>query len=117
VKHDFRFYFNKRRQWVNVFLHKVTPRTFEKHGGGRWGYFLATWEEPDRGEFGELHFVKRRLRFDLVYHEIRHLCIEHFRANKKRITVQNEEESVSFEDKIAHAFRRGLKRKEPGIKL
>lgn len=97
-----------------MFLHPVSHRTFAKEGGGHWGYFLATWESPSSGEFGELHFVRRRLRFDLVYHEIRHLCVEWFRANKKEL---EEEEMISFEDKIAHAFRRGLKRKEPGITL
>lgn len=120
MEYDFRFYFNKRKQsiqWVDVFLWDVHPNTFERWEGGRWGYFLATWEHPYKDKFGELHFVKSRLRFDAVYHELRHLAIEWFWSNGISVDRKNEEKLVSFEDKIANSFRRGLAKAEPKIKL
>lgn len=117
MEHDFVFYFNKKKQWVRVFLWDVHPTTFKSWGGGRWGYFQATYDSPKSGEFGELHFVKSRLRFDVVYHELRHLCTEWMWANGETITRKNEERIISFEDKIANSFRRTLKKAEPGIRL
>ena len=114
---SFIFRFNNNRQWIKVFLWDIHPNTFENWGGGRWGYFQATYDNPRSGEFGELHFVKSRLRFDVVYHEIRHICVEWFWANGETVTRKNEERLISFEDKIAHKFRKALAKAEPEIKL
>ena len=102
---------------MDVYLWDVHPNTFANWGGGRWGYFHATWKNASLGKFGELHFVKGRLRFDTVYHEIRHLCVEWLWQNGETVTRKNEERIISFEDKVANSFRRALMKAEPRIKL
>lgn len=117
MEKKFKFFFNKGRQYVEVFLWDVHPNTFERWKGGRWGYFIATYDNSKDGKFGELHFVKSRLRFDVVYHEVRHVCVEWMWANGETVTRKNEERLISFEDKIANSFRRALEKAEPGIVL
>lgn len=69
------------------------------------------------GHFGELHFVKRRLRFDGIVHELDHLRTEWMWARGETITRKNEEKMASFLDELCRKFIRELKKKEPNIIL
>lgn len=114
---NFVFHFNKKRQWVEVYLWDVHPNTFERWGGGRWCYFHPTWEDARSGKFGELHFVKKRFRYDGVHHELLHMWIEWFWEGGETVTRKNEERLVTIADEIARNFRKALEKAEPGIKL
>ena len=76
----FRVYFNRRRQYVSVFLHEVSPQTFHRRGGGRWGYYVPAEVRGRIGKFGELHFVLDRVRPDVVAHELLHLLADRMRG-------------------------------------
>lgn len=104
---EFTIYFNKHKQWILVHLWDVNPGTFANWGGGRWGYFQPSWQNPKQGLFGEVHLVKSRVRPDLVVHELDHVRIEWwFRANKRDVTGRNEERFVSFLDELVRKFYR-----------
>lgn len=103
---DFKIFFNKNRQWINVYLENVHPKTFANRGGGHWGFFQATWENPRYGLFGELHFVKSRIREDVVSHELLHVLIEWMWSNGFTITRQNEERMCEFMDELVRKFYR-----------
>ena len=103
---DFQIYFNKKRQWANVYLWDVHPSTFEGWGGGRWGYFIAKWENSKQGLFGEIHFVKSRVRHDSVVHELFHLLVEWMWSNGFTITRKNEEAMATFMDELTRKFWR-----------
>lgn len=111
----FKVFFNKKRQWLEVTLWDVHPVTFKRWGGGRWGYFLPDWEFPDKGKLGELHFVKSRLRFDLIVHEVFHALAEWIHANRTAVTSKNEEKLALMMDEICRRLVRELKKQ--GIKL
>lgn len=100
----FLIYFNKKRQWITVYLESVSPETFNKRGGGRWGWFIAKWENPKIGEFGEVHLVKSRVREDLVVHELDHVRTEWMWANGFTITRNNEERMTEFLDHLVGQF-------------
>lgn len=117
MEHDFRFYFNRKNQWADVYLHNVHPTTFARENGGRWAYFLATWKNPRRGLFGELHFIERRLRFDVIVHELDHLRTEWMWAKGYTIDRQNEERMAEFLDSLTRNFLRELRKVEPEIRL
>jgi hypothetical protein len=101
---EFIIYFNKNRQWIKVILWDVHPNTFENWKGGRWGYFLAKWENPKIGEFGEVNLVKSRVREDLVVHELDHVRTEWMWANGETITRKNEEKMTEFLDQLVGRF-------------
>lgn len=117
MEHNFIFRFNKNRQFVKVFLWDVHPNTFENWGGGRWSYFQPTYHDAKEGEFGELHFVRGRLRIDTIVHELDHIRTEWMWANGETITRKNEEKYASLLDEITRKFRKALEKSEPGIKL
>ncbi len=115
---DFTFYFGKKKcQWVDVWLWDVHPNTFARWKAGRWGYFEPTYENPRKGLFGQLHFVKGTIRFDTVHHEINHMWIEWFWAGGETVTRKNEERLNEILDKMSWSFRRALHKAEPRIKL
>lgn len=103
---DFRIYFNKKRQYLDVYLWDVHPTTFSNWNKTRWGYFEAKWDNPKQGLFGEVHFVKSRIREDLVSHELLHAWIEWIWANRTAITSRNEEFLVSLHDEMIRKFWR-----------
>ena len=109
MNESFVFYFRRRRQSIKVFLWDVHPNTFANWKAGRWGYFLATWKSPRLGTFGELHFVKSRLRIDTVVHELQHVIIEWMWANRTAITGKNEEYLCTFMDELVRNFIKNLR--------
>lgn len=117
MNHDFKIRFNHNRQWATVYLHNVHPNTFYRKGGGRWGWFAPAWTNPKVGLFGELHFVKRRLRFDGIVHELDHLRTAWMWARGETITRKNEERYATLLDELCRKFIRELRKIEPDIKL
>lgn len=109
----FCLYFNKRRQWVSVYLWDVHPSTFASWKAGRWGYWIAEWESPKCGHFGSLHFVRNRLRIDTIVHELTHMRQEWLRANLDAWTGRNEERIVEMGDRLLWGFLRELAKVEP----
>ena len=107
----FRVYFRKRRQFFNVYLYDTTPNTFQRHGGGRWGYFVPRWEHPKLGWFGDIHLVKSRVRVDVVDHEINHLKCEWLFANNVILSTRNEEWFCKFGDELIRNFYREYEKK------
>ena len=103
---SFRVFFNRKRQFFDVYLHDVSPNTFNRKGGGRWGYFVATWEHPRRGKFGEIHLVKSRVRPDTVSHELDHLRCEWMFKRWIILTPKNEEQWCKFGDELTRNFWR-----------
>jgi hypothetical protein len=105
---NFKIYFNKNRQWLSVYLWDVHPNTFQIWKGGRWGYFHSKWDNPKLGFFGELHFVKSRLREreDTVSHELLHALIDWMWSNGFTITRLNEEKMCEFMDELTRKFYR-----------
>ena len=101
---DFIVFFNKKRQWLNIYIHDVHPITFSNWGGGRWAYFVAKWENPKSGLFGEIHFVKRGIRESTVVHELDHARTEWMYANGFTITRQNEEKMATLLDSLVGNF-------------
>lgn len=114
---DFILKFNEKKQYVEVFLHEVHPNTFQRKKGGRWGYFLATWTNPKCGKFGEIHFVRSRLRLDVIVHELDHVRTEWMWENGFTITRRTEERMASFLDGLVWRFLRELKKIDPKAKL
>jgi len=117
MEYDFRFTFNRNKQFVEVSLWEVHPTTFSRWGGGAWGYFQACYTNPRQGRFGELHFVKDRLRYDVVNHELLHVLTEWMWAGGETITRKNEERYATFFDEITRKFIRELRRTNPRIIL
>lgn len=109
----FRIYFSGNWQWVDVYLWDVHPTTFVRWDGGRWGYFEKKWEHPRKGLFGEMHFVRDRLRIDTISHEIDHLRLEWIWANRTAFTSRNEERLIAFKDIILWRFLKKLSKLEP----
>jgi len=106
MESSFTVYFRKRRQWFNVYLHETSPETFNRNGGGRWGYFVPRWEHSKRGWFGDIHLVKSRVRVDLVAHELDHLRFEWIFGNEIMLSRRNEEWWCKFGDELIRNFYR-----------
>lgn len=104
---DFRVFFSKKRQFLDVYLYEVHPNTFAKWDAGYWAYFIATWENPKQGKFGELHIVRSRIREDTVVHEIAHVVWEWMFANNIKFIRSNEEKFATKMDEIFRNFYRG----------
>ena len=111
---DFRVFFNKNRQFFEVYLHDVHPNTFQSRGGGRWGYWTSTFENPRRGKFGEIHLVKSRVRPDSVAHELDHLRMAWLFAKWIVITPRNEERFCTFGDELTRRFWREYEKHQKG---
>lgn len=112
----FRIYFNKHKQWIDVYLDKVHPNTFANRKGGRWGWFLGTSEHPKRGILGEIHLVESRVRPDSVAHELDHARTEWMLINGTTITRSTEERMASFLDELTRKFWREFKKYQEKIK-
>lgn len=117
MPHDFVVYFNKRRQHFEVYLWAVHPDTFAKWGGGRWGYWDNERESDKAGKFGAIHFVKRRLRFDTIVHEIEHVRVDWMWSRGDTITRKNEEKYTILLDELVRKFIRELRKIDPKVKL
>lgn len=105
---DFRVFFNRNKQYFDVFLWDVHPNTFARWDAGRWAYVdFETQEHHRKGRFADLHIVKRRFRPDSIRHEIDHLVINWmYGADKTRdrqavINPYNEEWFCEFGDKLS----------------
>ena len=103
---EFLIYFNKKRQHLKVYLWDVHPNTFQNWKAGRWGYFIAKWDNPRIGFFGEIHLVKSRVRVDLVVHELFHALTEWMWANREPISNRTEEFFASLLDEMTRGFYR-----------
>jgi hypothetical protein len=107
---EFLIYFNKKKQWLKVTLWDVHPNTFDRWKAGRWGYFIAKWDNPRIGFFGELHLVKSRVREDLVAHELFHALVEWMWANREPISNHNEERYATMFDEMTRGFYKEYKK-------
>jgi hypothetical protein len=101
---DFQIKFGKR--WVDVFLWDVHPNTFAGWGGGKWAYYQAHAERGKCGKFGELHFVRSRVRADTLAHELVHLLGDYLRDRDATINVYNEERIATLFDSWVRSFWR-----------
>lgn len=110
MEQSFTVFFRRKRQWFDVFLHEITPITFHRRGGGRWGYFTPTYENPKKGKFGEIHLVASRVRVDSVSHELDHLRQEWLWANRVAVGGRNEEWFCRFGDELTRNFWREYKK-------
>lgn len=117
MEYDFKFYFNRRKQFCEVSLWDVHPNTFARWNSGRWAYFQADYTNPRLGKFGELHFIKSRIRFDTISHELFHLATEWIWSGGDTLTRKNEEKYAVFFDEITRKFIRELRKVEPRIRL
>lgn len=113
----FKVYFNRHRQWIEVTLWNVHPNTFARWKAGRWAYFVATWDNPASGKFGELHFVESRLRFDTVSHELFHVMAEWMFASRDPLTPRNEERYATMMDELSRRVIREIRKLNPKIRL
>lgn len=104
MSETFRVFFNRNRQFFDVYLWDVHPTTFSNWKGGRWGYFVYSDEHPRKGKFGEIHLVKRRVRPDLVSHELDHLRMRWCFEKWIIITPRNEEWFCRFGDELTRKF-------------
>ena len=100
----FKVWFNHKRQYFVVHLDEVSPTTFHRQGGGRWGWFSETWGSPYRGEFGTIHIVASRVRYDVVAHELLHGWIAWLKARDVAVTSRNEERLVLIFDEMTRNF-------------
>ena len=114
---SFRLYFNNKKSWTDVYLWSVHPNTFANWDAGRWGYWTKCEPDQKTGLFGELHFVKSRLRIDTIEHELNHLRQAWLRANLNAWTGRNEESVIEFGDRLLWGFLRALSREEPKARV
>jgi hypothetical protein len=110
VEKSFRFWFNRRRNWIDVFLHEVSPKTFHRWGGGFWGYYMPENNRRRWGKFGEIHLVRRRVREDVIAHEIFHLLSDWLRERKVELNEKNEEKIATLLDEMVRSFWREYKK-------
>jgi hypothetical protein len=103
---SFRLFWNRRKQWVDVYLHDVHPNTFAGWDAGRWAYYQPNDERGRCGKFGELHFVRIRVRADVVAHELIHLLADWLRSKGREINVYNEERIAMLFDGWTRSFWR-----------
>jgi hypothetical protein len=106
VEEAFRLYFNRRRQFVSVFFHEVSPQTFHRRGGGRWAYYIPAQVQGRQGKFGELHFVSGRVRHDVVAHELFHLLVDRMRVCNMTMSDRTEERLAIMMDELTRSFWR-----------
>lgn len=110
---SFRVFFRRKRYFYDVCIHDTHPSTFERKGGGRWGYFKASGEWPIRvGFVGEIHLVASRVRVDSVSHELDHLRCSFLRRNGIVLNTRNEEWYCKFGDELIRNFYREYRKLE-----
>lgn len=104
---NFNIFFNRRKQWIEVYLHDVTPYKFERSGGGRWGYYDSYVERSIRsGKFGEIHLVSNRVRHDSVAHELGHALFDIVLSKGGSFSRQSEERIAILLDELTRGFWR-----------
>lgn len=107
----FKLFWNRRKQWVAVYLWDVHPDTFESWDAGRWAYYLAnSYRCKTTGLFGDLHFVASRVRADVVAHELIHLLCDYLRNKDTAINVYNEERIAGLFDSWTRQFWKAYKK-------
>lgn len=112
----FKVYFNRRKQWLDVYIKDVHPNTFERWDGGRWAYFVPAWESPRSGKFGEIGMVSSRVRTDSIVHEMFHVLCEWMWANRTAVTSGNEETLAAMLDELVRNFERQYKKESKNNK-
>jgi hypothetical protein len=100
---SFRVYFNKRRQYFDVFI-ADNSRKFMLREKCYAYYQPQTERQARKGKFGEVHFS--RTGAGLVAHELLHLLIDWLRARKVTITNDNEERIVLLYGEMVRNFWR-----------
>jgi hypothetical protein len=103
VRPAFRIYFNKRKQWFDVYI-ADNPRKFMNENKC-WAYYQpANPRHPRRGLFGVVHFS--RIGAGLVSHELLHLLIDWTFAYRKtfKFTDRNEERIVEMFGEMVRQF-------------
>lgn len=103
TRKSFRLYFNKRKQWVDVYI-SDNSRKFMLSQKCYAYYQGARERKSRRGLFGELHFS--RVGSGLVAHELLHLQFDWMRARKTNVTMDNEEKLVSMYGELVRNFWR-----------
>ena len=106
---DFLLYFNKKRQWVAIYFWDTHPNTFESWGGGRWAYYQPS-NRNGTGLFGEMHFVKSRVREDVFDHEKMHLLGDILRSKGLAWSTRNEEWLCNLSDSLTRQFWRNWRK-------
>lgn len=104
-KPTFSFKFDRNRQIINVYLWDVHPNTFKSWKMGRWGCF-----DSRDNILGDLHFVKSRVREDLVVHELFHALTEWMWRTGITVTRKNEEKIAETLDEMVRKFYRQYKK-------
>jgi len=106
TKPAFRIYFNKRRQWFDVYI-ADNSRKFMR-ANKCWAYYMPhLTRKKYRGMFGTVHFS--RTGSGLVAHELLHLLLDWIKTTKRRgqITNRNEEDIVTmFGEMVRHFWLR-----------
>lgn len=105
IKPTFRVYFNKRKQWFDVFI-ADNSRKFMK-ANKCWAYYQPAYpRKTRRGLFGSVHFS--RIGAGLVSHELLHLLIDWTLARGNfKFTDRNEERVVEmFGEMVRHFYVR-----------
>lgn len=106
---EFRVYFRQKKQWITVTLWEVHPVTFARWKMGRWACWNPTWHDPKLGEFGELHFVKSRITFDTIAHEVFHAVVEYAWANRQSLFAK-EEKFAELTDELCRKVVREVRK-------
>lgn len=96
--------FRRNRNFFDVYLHDVSPSTFQRKGGGLWGYYQPHGKRTKFGLFGEIHLVRSRVRVDVVAHEIDHLRCDWIFSNGIQLSRYNEEWYCKFGDELIRNF-------------
>jgi hypothetical protein len=103
VRPTFRVYFNKRKQWCDVYI-ADSPRRFMRENDC-WAYYLpASHRKARKGLFGTVHFS--RVGSGLVAHELLHLLIDWTFASRGtfKFTNRNEERIVEMYGELVRKF-------------
>lgn len=93
-----------------MFLWDVHQTTFHSWGGGNWAYYENSPTRNHKGHFGDMHFVKSRVRVDVFDHEKMHLVGDILRSKNRVWTVYNEEWIAVLSDGLTRRFWREYKK-------
>jgi hypothetical protein len=101
-KMEFRVYFNKGRQFFDVFISDSSRKFMREHKC--WAYYQPAEDRyARRGYFGSIHLSREGV--GLVSHELLHLWIDWIRARKPGIiNNQNEERLVTEFGEMSRHF-------------
>jgi hypothetical protein len=99
----FRVYFNKRKQWIDVYV-ADSSRKFMRENKC-WAYYQPAHPRKSRkGYFGSVHFS--RVGAGLVAHELLHFLIDWTTAGNRVFTFtdRNEERVVEMFGEVSRIF-------------